>query len=225
MIGTLVPSSPLDPIIRTGLDVLVVNAAEAAEILQRDLPATTLQEARMTAEALTAWGPQAVVVTLGAAGAAHADRTGSGEVSAASTAVVDTTGAGDALLGKLAVELARGLGLGQAVSAGVLAGSAAVTRLGAVDGGSSTRRRAPVAAAAAPGTTVAAMSPANIDAVESLIRKGEPYVRPRSTSDYWLYSTMFSSTCPVAFVAGAVVGVIIACAARTSPLTCTSRTS
>jgi ribokinase len=51
------------------------------------------------------------VVTLGAAGAAYADPSGGGEVPALTAAAIDTTGAGDALLGRLAVELARGYGI------------------------------------------------------------------------------------------------------------------
>ena len=45
--------------------------------------------------------------------------------------MVDTTGAGDAFVGALALRLARGASLEEAVSYAVRAGSAAVTRGGA----------------------------------------------------------------------------------------------
>jgi GNAT superfamily N-acetyltransferase len=54
-------------------------------------------------------------------------------------------------------------------------------------------------------------------AVEDLICLGEPYVRPRTQSDYWLYAHLFSSTCPVALIDGKVVGVIIAFRSQDNP--------
>ena len=56
-----------------------------------------------------------------------------------------------------------------------------------------------------------------IPAVEDLMALGEPYVRVRTTSDYWLYATLFSTTCPVALVNGHVVGAIIAFRSQDNP--------
>ncbi|MFG1793981.1 GNAT family N-acetyltransferase [Nocardia sp. NPDC049149] len=46
--------------------------------------------------------------------------------------------------------------------------------------------------------------------VIALMGLGEPYITPRTYSDYWLYATLFSSTCPLAVIddelAGAVIG-------------------
>jgi GNAT superfamily N-acetyltransferase len=42
------------------------------------------------------------------------------------------------------------------------------------------------------------------------MKLGAPYVHARSQSDYWLYSKLFSSTCPVALIGGHVAGAVIA---------------
>lgn len=46
---------------------------------------------------------------------------------------------------------------------------------------------------------------------------GEPYVRVRTHSDYWLYSRLFSSTCPVALLDGQVTGAVIAFRSQDDP--------
>ena len=75
---------------------------------------------------------RSVVITLGAQGAVWADADGGGSVLAPVPAeVVDTTGAGDAFVGALAVRLAQGASLAEAVELGVAAGTFAVTREGA----------------------------------------------------------------------------------------------
>lgn len=50
-----------------------------------------------------------------------------------------------------------------------------------------------------------------------LMSLGEPYVRARTSSDYWLYARLFSSTCPVAVVGGRVVGAVIAFRSQDDP--------
>ena len=42
----------------------------------------------------------------------------------------------------------------------------------------------------------------------TLMNLGAPYVRARTPSDYWLYARLFSSTCPVALLDGAVVNLM-----------------
>ncbi|WP_067682362.1 GNAT family N-acetyltransferase [Nocardia miyunensis] len=37
----------------------------------------------------------------------------------------------------------------------------------------------------------------HIDKVHDLMELGEPFIRVRGLSDYWLYAKLFSSTCPV----------------------------
>ena len=56
-----------------------------------------------------------------------------------------------------------------------------------------------------------------VPAVEELISLGAPYVRLRSSSDYWLYAELFSSTCPVVLDNDRVAGVIIAFRSQTHP--------
>ena len=56
-----------------------------------------------------------------------------------------------------------------------------------------------------------------IPAVERLLALGEPYVRVRTTSDYWLYASLFSSTCPIALLDGQVVGAIVAFRSQDDP--------
>ena len=56
-----------------------------------------------------------------------------------------------------------------------------------------------------------------ISDVEQLMALGEPYVRARTSSDYWLYSALFSTTCPVAILDERVVGAIIAMRSQDDP--------
>jgi GNAT superfamily N-acetyltransferase len=53
--------------------------------------------------------------------------------------------------------------------------------------------------------------------VEQLMAMGEPYVRARTSSDYWLYGALFSSTCPVAIVDEEVVGAVVAMRSQDAP--------
>jgi len=77
---------------------------------------------------------EAVVVTLGAAGALIVTREATVDVPSIPVRAVDTTGAGDAFNGALAAALAEGLGLVDAVRLAVAAGALATTRVGAREG-------------------------------------------------------------------------------------------
>lgn len=55
------------------------------------------------------------------------------------------------------------------------------------------------------------------EGVLKLMDLGAPYIRARTPSDYWLYARLFSSTCPVALVDGAVVGAVIAMRSQDDP--------
>lgn len=62
------------------------------------------------------------------------------------------------------------------------------------------------------------LTPQLIPGVERLIGMGAPYLRLRGSSDYWLYSRLFSSTCPVALDDdGQVLGVVIAFRSQDDP--------
>lgn len=107
---------------------LVANRVEAAQMLGARVEVDRAEEAAIAVRNL---GVEAAVITLGNVGAAWADRTQSGIVHAPSVQVVDSTGAGDAFSGTLASWLAAGSSFENAVTAGVHAGSIAVTRAGA----------------------------------------------------------------------------------------------
>lgn len=53
--------------------------------------------------------------------------------------------------------------------------------------------------------------------LERLMALGGPYLRPRTSSDYWLYARLFSSTCPVAIDDGALTGAVIAFRSQDDP--------
>jgi ribokinase len=112
-----------------GLDPLVVNEHEAAFLLGEGVEG--IEAALAASSRLLALGPKSAVVTVGADGAVFAEGDDAGHVPAPEADVVDTTGAGDAFVGALALRLARGASLEEAVSYAVRAGSAAVTREGA----------------------------------------------------------------------------------------------
>jgi GNAT superfamily N-acetyltransferase len=64
---------------------------------------------------------------------------------------------------------------------------------------------------------IVALNDTLIADVEQLMALGEPYVRARTSSDYWLYSALFSTTCPVAILDNRVVGAIIAMRSQDDP--------
>lgn len=122
------PVAPLDPSLLTLADPLVVNEHEAAQ-----LPGPATAEPGRMAQRLLALGARSVVITLGAAGACLADRTGSWQLPAPTVEPVDTTGAGDAFTGTLAAELARHAPLPAAAAIAIQAASAATRWHGAQD--------------------------------------------------------------------------------------------
>jgi len=125
----LAPARPVPDALLARVDVLVVNAHEAGFLLGEEVDG--VEAAMRAAEDLRGRGPEAVIVTLGAAGAVLAGADGPGHVPAPPANVVDTTGAGDAFVGALAAELAAGASLRDAVALGVRAGAAAVQAKGA----------------------------------------------------------------------------------------------
>ena len=77
----LAPVYAIDPDALASVDVLVVNESEAGLVLGRPAPASSAEAVR-AAEDLRALGIPEVLVTLGAAGAAYASRTGSAHLDA-----------------------------------------------------------------------------------------------------------------------------------------------
>lgn len=125
----LAPPMELSERVLAKLDPLVVNEHEAAFLLGDEVEG--VEGALSAAPAVLELGPRSVVVTLGADGAVYAEDEDAEHVSSPEVEVVDTTGAGDAFVGALAVKLADGASLKDAVSYAVRAGAAAVTEEGA----------------------------------------------------------------------------------------------
>jgi len=61
------------------------------------------------------------------------------------------------------------------------------------------------------------LSVSRIGEVIDLMGTGAPYITPRTWSDYWLYATLFSGTCPLAVVDGQIVGAVIAFRSQDEP--------
>ncbi len=114
------------------IDVITPNSNEATALTS--VGVSDASSAAIAAQRLLERGVGAAVVTLGKLGAVYATLRESGYVVAPSVEPVDTVGAGDAFNGALAVSLAEGRPLLDAVRCGVMAGTAAVTRAGAQDG-------------------------------------------------------------------------------------------
>jgi len=129
VILNLAPYQPVADELLALCDPLVLNEAEASGLLGWEVRgAVSAQQAVAELRSRT----RSVVVTVGAEGACWADADGIGHIPAPRpTAVVDTTGAGDAFVGALAVRLASGSGLEDAVTVGVRAGTFAVQSPGA----------------------------------------------------------------------------------------------
>lgn len=125
----LAPAQKLSAAELADIDLLLVNESEAASLLKLD-EAGVCAKPLEAAKKLIRLVPKAVL-TLGAGGAAWAARDASGLQRAFPITPVDTTGAGDAFAGALAVALAEGLGLPQAVRFGAAAGALAATGAGA----------------------------------------------------------------------------------------------
>ena len=117
------------PLEAARVQILTPNETEAAAILGRPL---RLDAAEDEARNLRQLGFEMVVLTLGAAGVAVADRAGrSYRVEAPSVEALDSTGAGDAFSGALAACLIAGIDEAEAIRRGVEYASEAVCRHGA----------------------------------------------------------------------------------------------
>lgn len=123
------PLQPLPDTLWPRVDTLVLNEVEAAEIAGRAVDGPVA--ARDAAQALRARGVRRVVVTLGADGAVSVDADGCHHHPALRVDAVDTTAAGDTFTGALAVALAGGATLVDAVGRGLRAAALCVTRVGA----------------------------------------------------------------------------------------------
>ena len=110
-------------------DYLTPNETEAE--LLTGLPVTSVDEAKLAADALLARGVGAVVITLGDKGALYRDKTRTVHCPVISAGpVVETTGAGDAFNGGFAVALSEGMDIAAALRFGCATAGISVTRPG-----------------------------------------------------------------------------------------------
>ena len=121
---TVLNTAPMRPwmlALMPGVDVVIANAIEAAELSgHHDDPEAALLRV----------GARAAVVSRGRDGAVLATQHGRFKVDAAVVTAVDTAGAGDVLAGTLAGLLAQGSPLEAALQVAVAAASLSVTRPG-----------------------------------------------------------------------------------------------
>jgi ribokinase len=123
------PAQPLPDKLLQGVSIITPNETEAE--LLTGIAVTDTASAAAAAAKLRARGVQTVIITLGARGAFVATESGGQLVSGFKVKAVDTTAAGDIFNGALAVALAEGKPLDQAVRFGHAAAAISVTRLGA----------------------------------------------------------------------------------------------
>lgn len=122
------PARPLPDELLRLCDLCVPNESEMEALT--GLPAATLEQAEAAARELLRRGPPTVIVTLGERGALVVDAQQAKLVPASPVYAVDPTGAGDAFIGSLAVFLAEGLPLPDAVRQANATAALSVTRLG-----------------------------------------------------------------------------------------------
>jgi ribokinase len=123
------PAQPLSDDLLQQISILTPNETEA-EMLT-GICVNNEDSAQAAAQALITKGVNSIIITLGAAGAyVHSDAF-TGMVSGFKVNPVDTTAAGDTFNGTLAVALAEGRSLEQAVTFANAAAALSVTKLGA----------------------------------------------------------------------------------------------
>jgi ribokinase len=123
------PAAPVPPELLELTDVVVPNLIEARALTAID--GEGIDGAFTMAEALRRTGPRWAVVTLGGRGAVLADDGGTAYTPAFRVPVVDTVGAGDAFCAALAVRIAEGASVAEAMPFACAAGALAATRPGA----------------------------------------------------------------------------------------------
>lgn len=125
------PSDGLPPEAWAAIDLLTPNETETERLV--GIRPTDADSAAAAADRLQERGLGRMIVKLGARGVFHRDETGSGFVPPFPVRAIDSVAAGDCFNGGLAVALARGDTLGQAVRFAAACGALATTRAGAAD--------------------------------------------------------------------------------------------
>ncbi|HSP33859.1 MAG TPA: 1-phosphofructokinase family hexose kinase [Thermoanaerobaculia bacterium] len=119
---------PLRHAAAPGTYILKPNVSELSIIAGGSVSQTIVEAAARSI--VSNGGAEAVVVSIGAAGAMIVDRRGLRRVNAPIVPIASRSGAGDSMVAGIAVALARGWDLDDAVQFGVAAGSSAVSSPG-----------------------------------------------------------------------------------------------
>jgi ribokinase len=125
------PVRPVPAELLSLCDVITPNETEAQALV--DFPVNGPESAAKAAEVLLEMGVGTAVIKLGSQGAYFANQTSRGMVLPFQVDAVDSVAAGDAFNGALAVSLAEGKSLEEAVIIACAAGALAVTSTGAQD--------------------------------------------------------------------------------------------
>jgi len=125
------PARPVPDTLLASVDCLTPNESEALMLLGRQDGALSLDEAPDVARALLRRGPRAVILKLGEKGAFLDDGKVVRHFPAPKVEAKDATAAGDTFNGALAVALAEGRPMAEAIAFANAAAALSVTRLGA----------------------------------------------------------------------------------------------
>jgi ribokinase len=125
------PARRLPPEILAEVDILTPNETEACILLERPAGRVTVDEADGLAVALLAAGPRAVILKLGDLGCYYRDADRRVHSPGFKVEATDSTAAGDTFNGALAVALAEGSPIENALRFANAAAALSVTRLGA----------------------------------------------------------------------------------------------
>jgi ribokinase len=123
------PAQPLPPSVLQNIDILVPNETEA-KILCGFPPDAEISPKEL-GKMLLGKGVKKVIITLGSKGAMYMDGEEMFEVPAFKVESVDTTAAGDSFCGALAVAIAEGKGMREAIRFASACAAISTTRLGA----------------------------------------------------------------------------------------------
>jgi ribokinase len=123
------PVQPVDDNALRNLSVMTPNETEAETLT--GIRITDLKSAEQAAQQLHHAGVPTVIITLGSKGAFVSTGSSSKLIAAPKVIAVDTTAGGDCFNGALAVALAEGMKIEQAVEFACHAASLSVTRMGA----------------------------------------------------------------------------------------------
>jgi ribokinase len=126
-----VPSESVTKGLLSAATVITPNRVEALALAGMDSDGSAEPDWQVCADRLRSVGSAAVVITLGADGCFVRDTADARSFAAPKVETVDTVGAGDAFNGALAVALAEGRALADAVLWAIAAAALAVTRAGA----------------------------------------------------------------------------------------------